>query len=246
MKLLAAFAAVLFLHVLAPAHAAEGQKYAVLSLVGDRLMLVQRVPAAEAQPERNIVEFLDLPDKVFDQTVRLAANEVLLIADRNSKPVMLDARDPSLYQQQARLLEEGASVRRLLAGTGATHLILVTRLRQETMLQSIEGHLGGSGALEGLGFYMDRSRPLIASTTGEAAFGFLGPFAYFQITVYDVARGRVLRQEQVTASRTISAGRSPTGDPWQVLTPREKVVVLQKMLTEEIAKTLPRVVRSIF
>lgn len=100
-------------------------------------------------------EFLDLPDKVFDQTVRIAATEVVLL-------------------------------------------------------------------------------------------GFLGPFAYFQITVYDVARGRVLRQEQITASRTISAGRSPTGDPWQVLSPNQKVQVLQKMLTEEIGKTLPRVVRAIF
>lgn len=228
------------------AGAADERKYAVLSLVGDRLMLVQRVPAAEAQPERNLIEFLDLQDKVFDQTVRIAANQVLLMADRNNPPVMLDAKDPSLYQQQARVLEEASAVRRLVAGTGATHLILVTRLRQETMLQSAEGHLGGSGALEGLGFYMDRTKPLIASNTGQAAFGFLGPFAYFQISVYDVARGRVLRQEAITASRTISAGRSPTGDPWEVLSARDKVLVLQKMLQEEIGKNLPKVVRSIF
>ena len=240
------FLSFLLLFCAAAANGQDARKYAVLSLVGDRIMLVQRVPAFETQPERNVVEFLDLPDKVFDQTVRIAANEVLLLGDRNNKPVLLDARDPALYQQQARLLEEAPAVRRLLEGTGATHLILVSRLRQEAMLQSAEGHMGGSGALEGLGFYLDRSRPLIASTTGDAAFGFLGPFAYFQITVYDVARGRVLRQEQITASRTISAGRSPTGDPWQVLTPNQKVQVLQKMLTEEIGKTLPRVVRSIF
>ncbi len=42
---------VVFLLVLSgnPAHAAEARKYAVLSLVGDRLMLVQRVPPTETR-----------------------------------------------------------------------------------------------------------------------------------------------------------------------------------------------------
>lgn len=235
---------VLLLALANPAHA-QARKYAVLSLVGDRLMLVQREPAAGAQPERNVVEFLDLQERVFDQTVRIAVSEVLHIADRNNKPVLLEARDPSLYNAQARLLEERATVRGLLAGTQATHLILVSRLRHEAMLQAAEGHFGG-GALEGLGFYMDRTKPLIASNTGEAAFGFLGPFAYFQISVYDVASGRVLRTEAITASRTISAARSPTGDAWTAIPANQKVIVLQKLLTEEIAKTLPKMVRSVF
>jgi len=245
----AAFAALAILQLAAGANAADAPRYAVLSLVGDRIQLVQRVPATETQAERSVVEFIDIPDKVFDQTVVVAVNEILRRADPTSAPVLLDARDPSLYLAQARLLDEGSAgslmLRTLLAGTKATHLILVTRLRDEAMLQAQGGHFSG-GTLEGLGFYIDRTKPLISGASGEAAFGFLGPFAYFQISVYDIARRQVVRQEQVTASKTLSAARSPEGDPWTTLTAQQKVVVLQDMLTKEIARVMPKVVRSVF
>ena len=244
-----ALAAIAIVQLAAGAYAAEGPRYAVLSLIGDRIQLVQRVQATDTQAERTIVEFIDIPDKVFDQTVVVAVNEILRRADPTSAPVLLDARDASLYLAQARLLEEGSAgfgmLRPLLAPTKATHLILVTRLRYEAMLQAEGGHLG-SGPLEGLGFYIDRSKPLISGASGEAAYGFLGPFTYFQIQVYDIARRQVVRQEQVTASRTLSAARSATGDPWTTLTSQEKVALLQQMLTKEIARVLPKVVRSIF
>lgn len=245
----AAFAALVIMQFGAAACAAEARLYAVLSLIGDRLQLVQRVAATETQPERSVVEFIDLKEKVFDQTVRIAAYDILRRVEPNSTPMMLEVRDPSLYSAQARLLEEGsasaATLTSMLAGTKATHLILVTRLRYEAMLKTDSGHLG-SGPLEGLGFYIDRSKPLIAGSTGEAAFGFLGPFAYFQISLYDIARRQVVRQEQVVASRTLSAARSPDADPWTTLSSQQKVALLREMITSEITRVLPRMVRSIF
>src|SRR5260221_14453344 len=105
-------------------------------------------------------------------------------ADSISAPVVLNARDASLHLAQARLLEEGSAgfgmLRPLLAPTKATHLILVTRLRYEAMLQAEGGHLG-SGPLEALGFYIDRSKPFISGASGEAPFGLLRPYTYFQI-----------------------------------------------------------------
>ncbi len=183
----ACLAALVLFQFPAVARAAEAPRYAVLSLVGDRLQIVERVAATETQAERSLVEFVDLQEKVFDQTMVIAVNEVLRRADPTSSPVLLEARDPSLYLAQARLLEEGSSgfgmLRSMLSGTKATHLILVTRLRYEAMLEAEGGHLG-SGPLEGLGFYIDRTKPLIAGSTGQAAFGFLAEFAYFQISVY--------------------------------------------------------------
>ncbi len=245
----AGLAALLVFQFAAPANAAEARLYAVLSLVGDRLELVQRVAATETTPERSVVEFLDVGEKVFDQTVRLAAYEVLTKAEPKSTPMMLEARDPSLYAAQARLLEEGGArfetLRSMLAGSKATHLVLVTRLRYEAMLQTDSGHLG-SGPLEGLGFYIDRSKPLISGSTGEAASGFLAAFTYFQVSVYDIERRQVLRTEQVTASTTLSAARSREGDPWTTLTSQEKVALLRQMISREIGRVLPKMVRSIF
>ena len=245
----AGLAALVIFQFAAVAHAAEGRLYAVLSLVGDRIQLVQRVAATEATPERTVVEFIDLEEKVFDQTVRIAAYDILLRAEPKSTPMMLEARDPALYAAQARLLQEGGAsfdtLRSLLAGTKATHLILVTRFRNEAMLETDIGHLG-SGSLEGLGFYIDRSKPLASGSTGEVATGFLAGFAYFQISVYDIKNRQVVRQEQVTASTTVSAARSAQGDPWTTLTSQEKVALLRTMIAREVGRVLPKMVRSIF
>lgn len=240
-------AAIVLLQLAAGAHAADAPRYAVLSLIGDRLLMVQRVPATETQPERSLIEFLDLDAKVFDQTAVLAVNVALKRSNPSAQPILLEARDASLYSAQAALLEQGGSepLRKLLAGTKATHLILITRLRYEAMLRTDSGHLG-SGPLEGLGFYLDRTRQLIRDDTGQQALGFLGPFAYFQVSVFDLARRQVIRQEQVVASRTLSAARSPQGDPWTALTAQDKVRVLQQMLRSEIARVMPPLVRSAF
>jgi len=241
------FAAAVLLQFAAAAQAADAPRYAVLSLIGDRLLLVQRLPATETQPERNLIEFLDLDAKVFDQTAVLAVNGALKRANPSAQPILLEARDASLYSAQAALLEHGGfePLRKLLAGTKATHLILITRLRYEAMLQTESGHLG-SGPLEGLGFYLDRTKQLVRSDTGQNAVGFLGPFTYFQVSLYDLARRQVVKQEQVVASRTLSAARSPEGDPWTALSAEDKVRVLQQMLRGEIARVVPPLVRSAF
>jgi hypothetical protein len=232
-----------------PSYAQEARLYAVLSLIGDRLQLVQRVPATEVTPERSVVEFIDMQERVFDQTVRIAAFDILRSAEPKSTPVMLQARDPALYAAQAQLLEPGSvsfdALRSMLVGTKATHLVLVTRYRFEAMLPTDTGHVG-SGALEGLGFYIDRSKPLIAGSSGEAGYGFLAPFAYFQVSLYDIASRQVVRTERVVASKTLSAARSPEGDPWTTLTSEQKVALLRDMITIEIKRTLPKMVRSIF
>ena len=222
----------------------EGRKYAVLSLIGDRLLIVQHVPTVGSHLDRNVRQFLLLEDPSIEKAALLAADQALRRVDPTTKPVLLFPQDAALYAAQAKLLEEGGSsirlldaVRGLLQGTGTTHLILLTKLRAEALLRLSDRSVG-SGFLEGAGFYIDLSLPTRRSDTRQSGTGFLAPFAYFKIALIDLARGEVVKEERIRASLTRSAARSEQGDAWNALSAEEKVRLLQNLIRSETARAV--------
>ena len=114
---------------------AQDRKYAVLSLIGDQLLIVERETSTE------------------------------------------------LFAAQARMLEEDAPVksflptlRPVLEKAGATHVVLVTKLRQEARLRILDGTIG-AGKIEGVGFYIDKGVRMRNVDTGEMSQGYVAPFA---------------------------------------------------------------------
>ena len=160
--------------------------------------------------------------------------------------MLLVARDTTLYDAQAALMQTGGSSKQLLEkmgpmlkGSGATHLILVTKLRHEARVQQLKDTFMGSGMLEGLGFYVDAGRATPATPEGPGLGGtpILGPFAYFKLELIDVARGEILKEERVTASRIYTNPGS--SNAWATLTNPEKIAALQDIIRRETAKAVP-------
>jgi len=195
------FAALLLLSMIGPASAhAQAPTYAVLSLVGDRLLVVSR----EGSAGSNLIDphtkrFIPVGNTELDRTVL-------------------------------------AAVRDIAAGSKATHLVLVTKQRHEAMLPVSNGRVG-SGWLEGLGFYIDCEQGMRNNVTGEGFTGFLAPFAYFRVSLIELATGKVLGEEAVYASLT--TGRRSVSHPWDALTPKQKVQVIEGMLRAEVARVIP-------
>src|SRR5258706_2268180 len=140
---------------------AEPRKYAVLSLIGDVMLISEWVPSTGARVDPNVKEFIPISEGVFDKAALLSVNNAIKAVDPAANPVLLFARERLLYEEQNRMLDAGGKsiellqhVRGLLAGTGATHLILITKLRNEARLQMAHTPVG-SGPLEGVGFYTD-------------------------------------------------------------------------------------------
>lgn len=228
-----------------PAFAAP--TYAVLSLMGDMFMIAQYAPSV-AGAVQDYRAFVQIGDPVLDQTALLATERALKVIDPQTKPKLLVATDESLYATQGgaamgtgpqRLLER---IHNLLVGTGATHLIVFTKMRDEARLQ-YENKTVGSGQIEGLGFYIDSSQD-VGRPVSQAAKGFIGPFAYFRVALIDLSHGEVVKEQAVRASTTFSAARTPSGDAWDAISSKEKVRVLQELVQLETARVIPLLVRT--
>jgi hypothetical protein len=125
-------------------------------------------------------------------------------------------------------------------GTGATRLLLLTKHRDEADLRATNDENLGTGMLDGIGFYLDTVMPMTYTDTGESGRGFIAPFVYVRISLIDIATARLIAQKIVKSSKLHVAGRRREAiDPWDVLTPSEKVDTLRSMIEEEIARAVP-------
>ncbi len=230
--------------------AAEPRRYAVLSLIGDRLFLSQHIPAAGERAEDNLRQDVHLEDATLEKTSLAAVDEALKRANPQSKPVLLFAQDGRIYTAQDRVLDEGGNslhmldyVRGLLMGQDVTHLILVTKLRQPARIQ-LARSVVGSGTLEGLGYYIEPTPPPDAKGQ-PTGVGFIAPFAYFKVTLVDLATSTIVKEERVTASNAPADAQFSTGsNPWASLPAERKVQLLQGMIRAEMARIIPRIVRQ--
>jgi hypothetical protein len=231
--------------------AADARRYAVLSLIGDRLLISQYVPATGSRTDTNVREWIQLEDPTLEKTSLLAIHQALKKLDPDSKPVLLFAQDGRIYTGQEKMLDEGGSslhmleyVRGLLKGQDVTHLILVTKLRHAAQIQLARSTIG-SGMLEGLGFYVDPYLRVINPTTLDFGRGLVGPFAYFKVSLVDLTQGTVVTEERVVASTSAGVAEFKDGsDPWAGLSAETKVKLLQGLIRNNMARVIPLVVKQ--
>ena len=224
---------------------AEERRYAVLSLLSDQMTVVTHDMATGSSLDRNHRESFAVPGNVLDKRTVLAIDDALRRAQVKPDPILLFTSDPAVFAAQARLLDDDASVAHLVAtldpivrGAHATHLILASKYRHDAMLQMADGKVG-SGKLEGIGFYVDRTMRTVSGDTREEAYGFLAPYAYFRLSLIDLGSGRVLRDVPIYASMAQSAARSDTGNAWDAMTPQAKANALEALIRQETARAVP-------
>lgn len=225
--------------LLAPLVAHAEPRYAVLSLLSDRLTIVNRDMSTGSNIDRNVRDVLPIPGNLLDRNMALAMDDALREAGVKTAAVMLFTSDKAIFSRQAQLLDAAAgtaalldAVRPVLRGVDATHLILATKYRHEARLQVDDGYVG-SGLLEGLGFFVDRTYEPRHVATAAVAPGFLSAFAYFKLALLDLATGRLVREEAVFASQTSMGRESRTGHPWDAMSAEQKVAALDRLLKTE-------------
>ncbi|HUP98732.1 MAG TPA: hypothetical protein VM073_12350 [Usitatibacter sp.] len=236
-----------FLGAIFPASAQEPRKYAVLSLLGDALLVVQRELTTGTHIDRNTRTVVAVNTPALDHSVLLAIDREIGQAEPAAKTVLLAARKPELFAAQSRALDAGVglasvleAVKPVVAPANATHLVLVTKHRGEARLEMADGFVG-AGRLEGLGFYIDPTKHVENRDTGARAEGFIAPFAYFQVSLVDLRDGRTIREQVVTASRAQASQQAAT--PWLAMTPEEKVGLLDWLIRTEAERAVPRLLR---
>ncbi len=229
--------------------AAADRRYAVLSLIGDEMLVVGAQATTGQRLDRNARTFVRLDDPIIDKTVLLAANEALKSAT-GSDPVLLFARERPLYATQQRLMNEGQGmvnllghIRPLVQGSGATHLVLFTKARREARMQLSDTALG-TGTVEGVGFYVDPYTEVVIREKQQNAVGFVAAFAYFDVALVDLAQGAIVGEQRVTGSRTMAAPNAVATEVWSGISGAEKMRMLQGIIKQEVARTVPALLKE--
>jgi hypothetical protein len=225
----------------------EARFYVVVSLVGDQINVVNYQPTTGSSLDHNLHKSILVKDTVFDRDVLLAADEALKRHDAGARVRLLVSSTPGLFEHQDRFFDGSRvalpkEIDSAARAGGATHLLLVTKYRAEAAVQ-FTNEKAGSGKLEGLGFYVDQVKETIRTDTGEVGRGFLAGFVYIKVALVDLNTSIVVREQPITATAALSAANSKAGgDPWDALSPAEKLDMLHGMIKQELARVVPQII----
>jgi hypothetical protein len=221
------------------------QRFAVISLIGDRMELAY-AKGVDGQPVDRIERrYIPLDDSRIDRYTLLAANDVLKKLAPGPDPVLLQAFDRSYFDVSS---GTGAIIdwtRQLVkdAKPKVTHALLITKIQYEGV-PALQKPFVGGGTLEGVGFFVGREAPPKGMDPNSGGPGFLSPFAYFQVTLVDLASGKVVREEKGTASNMLSATGTDSGNPWDTLSAGQKLQAIIDLVKRELEIVLPKVLKG--
>lgn len=221
--------------------------YAVLSLVGDKLDVVTYQPQVGSQLDSNSHLAVPMSEDDLDLTALRAINRSLRATLPGTPVALLAASTPDSFAEQDRMFngdhvklptEIDAAIHR----EGTTKLVLVTKHHGEARLKAADGYIG-SGKIEGLGFYLNTIQPMETHETGARSIGYLAPFVYIDVALVDVATATVIRSASISSGHVIATAHNPASvNPWDALSPEEKVSTLKLMLARELEAVVPALV----
>lgn len=231
-----------------PARAQAARRYAVVSLVGDRLVVVYAGLVTGTSLDANRQRVVLDAKGAMDQFALAAVGKALETADGASATLLGVA--PSPLHERADSLIDGKSVSLpgslvdALEQSRATHLVMVTKQRADASIPMLRTHLG-VGKLRGLGYYIDMNANIRMVESGATGRGLLAPYVYLKLTLADARTGAVLNQRNCTAAQAYPVAGSQTAlDPWEVLTSEEKIARLRSLLESELAREIPLLIAT--
>ncbi len=233
------------------AHAAQpGESYAVVSLIGDSITIVNHEPVTGSAIDQNDRNQVKLGDDHFDALATRVATDAIGRTSPDARVEVVAVPDHAPYGDANALFDANGTLPALLAAVKPlvrpeTHYLLVlSKFRGDARLRISNGTIG-SGKLTGLGFYLDAAKRLKSGATGERGRGFVAPFAYVQVTLVDLRTGAVVNSESATESTTrANVGPDANLEPWYALTAEQKVRLLDGLLTRALQRTVPRAVAT--
>lgn len=240
----------------ATAGAETPRKYGILSLAGDSLMVVTYVPEVGSRLDTNDKQIYSLgANTVFDEAAIRAASATLQQAQPDAGRFLMLSTDEELHKAQNAMFDDPdnhqanrAYLKSLWKDQGVTHLILVSKYRADTELKFMDT-TGGTGKIEGLGFYMDNR---VEVTTfynkggNESTQGVLMPFAYVKLRLIDADTLAVEREVRLKESQMATFTQDASERAvrtWSVLSAKEKTDYLDRLLRTAVSDGVQRLLK---
>jgi hypothetical protein len=231
--------------------------YGILSLAGDAISVVTYVPEIGSRMDTNDKQVYSLGDNTtFDEAAIRAASAALQQAAPDAGRFLMLSTDAELHAVQNSMFDNPDAnqvnrefLKSLWKGKELTDLILVTKYRADAELKFMN-ESGGTGKIEGLGFYMD-NRVVVTShdekkDTHESSQGVLMPFAYVKLRLIDAQTLEVKREVRLKQSEmvTYALGADRAVRTWQALTAKQKTQYLDHLLREAVTEGVPRLLKQ--
>jgi len=219
-------------------------RYAVLSLIGENMEVIGYRWSIASNLNQNEHSAMPVPDAGFDATALRTAQEVIQAGEGKPQALLYAPTNHQLPEDPASLFHESkvelpADVAQAMQKDGASYALLITRRRHDADLQMRHGQTG-SGHLEGVGYYVDQNKHMINQQTHFESRGFLAPYVSLQLSLIDVASGKIIAKREIYRSATLAApGALETNNPWFILDESRKVARLNRMIEVEMKKAVP-------
>lgn len=252
MKYLRTLVATLLCGLLAVAHAepvAPGQKYGVISLIGEEVGLIGYQPTLGSRLDRNLRNSAKVANAGFDTTALRTIQDSTKAYDDKAVVALYAIKSPRLSANPSSLFEGDKVVlppafADAMKEDKVSHLLLLTRKRNEARLETANGSVG-AGTVEGPGYFADGQTPMINRGTNFTSVGFLAPYISLQLTLVDLSNGKIVGRRNVYDARVLSDDGNPSaGSPWAIVPDADKIPYLNKLIEATLAKTVPALLRD--
>lgn len=222
------------------------RSYAVMSLIGNAISIHTFRPAVGMRSEAETRNVLPIAEPVFDAAALRAANTAIKQVEPSARIVLMMTQDAGLYQAQNAMFDEAHANKdnrdylvSLLKDRGVTHLLLITKERDNARFKLTNG-FAGKGSLEGIGFYIDDTTRFRNSETSDSSDGMLGPFAYVKVRLLDAATLQLVRQIRAIGSTIlVRPSAMPNAmEMWTSMASAKKVEHIEDLLNQAMKEAI--------
>jgi len=221
----------------------DPNKFAVLSLLGDSVQLINLTPARGDSVQSG--EWTAAPSGGLDNAVLQTLNTAVKDSAKNREAKLYTSSTRSMFGDPANLFVDGklklpGKLGEAVRQSGAGQLLLITRSRQEPALAAaLPARILTS--LEGPGFVLDQRPSAQVGFDGQGGLPVFAPYVSIRVALIDLSDLKLKREQSLAVASRLPVAREAAANPWAATTPEQRVKALEALIEAE----LPNAVKSL-
>lgn len=224
----------------------DPNKFAALSLLGDSVQLLSLTPARGDTVQTG--EWRATPAGRLDDAVLQTLNEAIKTTGEQREAKLYTSSTRSLFGDPANLFVDGklalpGNLAAAVRQSGAKHLLLITRSRQEPALAA-EMPARMLATLEGPGFVLDQRPSAQIGFDGQAGLPVFVPYVSIRVALVDLGDLRLRREQSIAVASRLPVERASADNPWIATTAEQRVKALETLIEAELPKAVKGLVAN--
>lgn len=223
------------------AQAQSPRSFAVVSELAREVNVVIYQPAIGSRLGNNMTDRIAMPQGVLDKFVLNHTRNLLAKEAPGSRVFLVAPLDVDLFENMQSVvagqsINVPADAMEAFKSQGSTHLIVYSKHRSPTAIR-FGNRTDGTGSLEGLGFYIDRTVEVTSREDRQTGNGYLAPYLHARATLVDLASRKVVRTVEIREATAVANVRqdAKSTDAWDALSPNDKVRRLLEVLDRQVS-----------